>query len=462
MYKTLKFSLLTFVLFFILTSCEKQIDYGPDIELLKSEVASLKNSIKDLTSQLNTLESSLKSKIDQANAKIDSINTTVKSIDLKALSTLTSDILTINNSIKNSNIENTRRLDSIRNVLIQIEASLGKTGQSITSLNDAYNNILSNYVEILKIIKSTLTVIELNGAVFKGSFLRGSLLHFYELDSNLSQTGRSFNATIKDDYGNFNLRAQNLAGKLVRLVGDGFHWNEVLNENSSSRITLTALCKIDSNEIVNVNVLTHIERPRVEYLYNVKGLSFDSAKSKAVSEVLNAFGLENPGIKRSEKVNVVGFGDDSKILLALSTMIQGYRTESQENTAYTKDKDLIEFPEFERSGRYKNILFEGNTIFTGQQFGVSCVLSRKGIKLKVEVLNEDGSPLDGLGFGFPIGTQLGWEVARTAFYIPTYSSTGLGIHDITTGYNDFKVYRVNFYERGFTVPSKVKYITLSE
>lgn len=530
MYKTLKFSLLTFVLFFILTSCEKQIDYGPDIELLKSEVASLKNSIKDLTSQLNTLESSLKSKIDQANAKIDSINTTVKSIDLKALSTLTSDILTINNSIKNSNIENTRRLDSIRNVLIQIEASLGKTGQSITSLNDAYNNILSNYVEILKIIKSTLTVIELNGAVFKGSFLRGSLLHFYELDSNLSQTGRSFNATIKDDYGNFNLRAQNLAGKLVRLVGDGFYWNEVLNENSSSRITLTALCKIDSNEIVNVNVLTHIERPRVEYLYNVKGLSFDSAKSKAVSEVLNAFGLENPGIKRSEKVNVVGFGDDSKILLALSTMIQGYRTESevtqilsdiaqdlevdgtlsdnsigndiethlyysdtalilnnfkikyrklydiemvnsldmrfiklfQENTAYTKDKDLIEFPEFERSGRYKNILFEGNTIFTGQQFGVSCVLSRKGIKLKVEVLNEDGSPLDGLGFGFPIGTQLGWEVARTAFYIPTYSSTGLGIHDITTGYNDFKVYRVNFYERGFTVPSKVKYITLSE
>jgi hypothetical protein len=136
----------------------------------------------------------------------------------------------------------------------------------------------------------------------------------------------------------------------------------------------------------------------------------------------------------------------------------------QENTAYTKDKDLIEFPEFERSGRYKNILFEGNTIFTGQQFGVSCVLSRKGIKLKVEVLNEDGSSPEtlGIGFGFPIGTQLGWEITRTTFYIPTYTSTGLGIHDITTGYNDFKVYRVNFYERGFTVPSKVKYITLSE
>ena len=39
---------------------------------------------------------------------------------------------------------------------------------------------------------------------------------------------------------------------------------------------------------MNVNVLTHLERPRVEYLYNIKNLSFDSAKSQAVKEVLKA------------------------------------------------------------------------------------------------------------------------------------------------------------------------------
>jgi hypothetical protein len=188
---------------------------------------------------------------------------------------------------------------------------------------------LTNYVEILKIVKSTLAVVEINGSVFKGSFLRGSLLFLYELDTNLNQTGRSFNTTIDDDYGNFELKAQNLSGKLVRVVGDGFYWNEVLNENSSTRISLTGICKIDSNETVNVNVLTHLERARVEYLYNIKKLSFDSAKSQAVKEVLKAFGFENTGIKRAEKVGVVGISDDSKILLAISTLMQGYRTESE-------------------------------------------------------------------------------------------------------------------------------------
>ena len=92
---------------------------------------------------------------------------------------------------------------------------------------------------------------------------------------------------------------------------------------------MTGICKIDSNETVNVNVLTHLERARVEYLYNIKKLSFDSAKSQAVREVLKAFGFENTGIKRAEKVGVVGISDDSKILLAISTLMQGYRSESE-------------------------------------------------------------------------------------------------------------------------------------
>ena len=200
---------------------------------------------------------------------------------------------------------------------------------SQTTLSSSYNKILSNYIGILQVVKSTSAIIQIDGSVFKGSFIRGSLLNFYELDNSLNQTGRSFNATIKDDYGNFTLKAQNITGKLVRVVGDGFYWNEVLNENSSSRITLTALCKIDSNETVNVNVLTELERPRVEYLYNIKGLTFDSAKSQAITEVLKAFGYTNTGIKRAEKVGVVGIGDDSKILLAISTLMQGFRTESE-------------------------------------------------------------------------------------------------------------------------------------
>jgi len=336
----IKHSIAVFTIVLVILSCQKQVDYGPDILQLKSDVASLKSSISTITAQLTNLEASLKAKIDLTNSKIDTINISISNINdankknvdsLKAsILSLSNSVKDINTSIKNTNDANKKTLDSLKSAILSVDSSLlylSTTSQ--TTLSSSYNKILSNYIGILQVVKSTSAIIQIDGSVFKGSFIRGSLLNFYELDTNLNQTGRSFNATIKDDYGNFTLKAQNITGKLVRVVGDGFYWNEVLNENSSSRITLTALCKIDSNETVNVNVLTELERPRVEYLYNIKGLTFDSAKSQAVTEVLKAFGYTNTGIKRAEKVGVVGIGDDSKILLAISTLMQGYRSESE-------------------------------------------------------------------------------------------------------------------------------------
>ena len=366
----IKHSIAVFSIVLLVLSCQKQVDYGPDINLIKGQITSINarldsitSAIKLVTSQLTSIESSLKTKIDNANNRIDSIsnalvtlktqvntNTTniasaTKSISeiTTSITGLTSDVKTINTSLTNTNTElksQTKSLlssiDSSFKIIKIIDSTLKVTGVSTDTLNaktillnTSYNDILSKYLELLKLVKTTTLITEIDGSVFKGSFIRGSLLNFYELDTNLNQTGRSFNATIKDDYGNFTLKAQNIMGKLVRVVGDGFYWNEVLNENSSSRITLTALCKIDSNETVNVNVLTELERPRVEYLYNIKGLTFDSAKSQAVTEVLKAFGYTNTAIKRAEKVGVVGIGDESKILLAISTLMQGYRTESE-------------------------------------------------------------------------------------------------------------------------------------
>ena len=335
-----KHSIAVFTIVLLVLSCQKQVDYGPDILQLKSDVASLKSSISTITAQLTNLEASLKAKIDLTNSKIDTINISIsnindankKNVDSLKVSILglSNSVKDINTSIKNTNDANKKTLDSLKVAILSVDSSLlylSTTSQ--TTLSSSYNKILSNYIGILQVVKSTSAIIQIDGSVFKGSFIRGSLLNFYELDNSLNQTGRSFNATIKDDYGNFTLKAQNITGKLVRVVGDGFYWNEVLNENSSSRITLTALCKIDSNETVNVNVLTELERPRVEYLYNIKGLTFDSAKSQAVTEVLKAFGYTNTGIKRAEKVGVVGIGDESKILLAISTLMQGYRTESE-------------------------------------------------------------------------------------------------------------------------------------
>jgi hypothetical protein len=176
------------------------------------------------------------------------------------------------------------------------------------------------------VIIPTSQNVNISGSVFKGTFLRGSSLTFFELDNTLSQTGKTFITSIDDDYGNFSVNARITSGSYVKVVGNGYYWNEVTNENTISTLSLNSICKADSS--INVNVLTHLEAPRVQYLYT-NGLSFDSAKSQAIREVLQVFGYTNTGIKRAEKVSVTGNVDGSKILLAISTLIQGFRTESE-------------------------------------------------------------------------------------------------------------------------------------
>jgi len=288
-------------------------------------------------------------------------------------------------------------------------------------------------------------------------------------------------------------------------------------------------------------VLTHLERPRVEYLYNIKNLSFDSAKSQAVKEVLKAFGFENTGIKRAEKVGVVGVGDESKILLAISTLMQGYRTESevtqilsdfaedlekdgtltdaaigndlethlyytdttavlnyfkvkyrklynadtvnsvdmrfiknfQNNTTYVKDKELVEYPLNDLSGKYKNILSPENSVTTVDvgtgmnQFAITAKIKNKGIKIKVELVDENGNTLIPLS-GRPVifsyfNPPSGW-ISTNLQIRPILIAEGIGSYDYVsvlawstwTG----KV-KINFFEKDYTTPTRSKIVTFN-
>ena len=106
------------------------------------------------------------------------------------------------------------------------------------------------------VIIPTSQNVNISGSVFKGTFLRGSSLTFFELDNSLSQTGKTFNTSIDDDYGNFSVNARITSGSYVKVVGNGYYWNEVTNENTISTLSLNSICKADSS--INVNVLTHL------------------------------------------------------------------------------------------------------------------------------------------------------------------------------------------------------------
>lgn len=171
----------------------------------------------------------------------------------------------------------------------------------------------------------------ITGSVQKGPFLNGSSISVYELFQNYSQTGRSFNTQITDNSGSFALSNIPLISNYVQIRADGYYFNEVCGSNSLSQLTLNCIADIGSAAPVHINLLTHLEKPRVEFLL-ASGMPFDSAKNEAKREVLNIFNISSTGIQNSEHLDISQAGDGNAILLAISTILQGFRTESELST----------------------------------------------------------------------------------------------------------------------------------
>ncbi|KAF0132239.1 MAG: hypothetical protein FD155_763 [Bacteroidetes bacterium] len=176
--------------------------------------------------------------------------------------------------------------------------------------------------------ENTITKSELSGVVQKGPFLNGTSIGIYELNDDYSPTGKTFSSQIIDNTGTFQLMNVSLISPYVQLKADGYYFNEITGQNSNSPITLYALTDITNKTSVNVNILSNLEKSRIEYLLTT-GLSFSDAKKQAEQEILEIFSLSKDDIADFDLLNITEDGDNNAILLAVSIITQGYRTESE-------------------------------------------------------------------------------------------------------------------------------------
>lgn len=174
----------------------------------------------------------------------------------------------------------------------------------------------------------TFTKDKISGVSQKGPFLNGSTLTVIDLDSNFTQTGKTFNTQIIDNSGLFEISNLYLTTPYAKLKADGFYFNEVTNDNSVAPITLYALSDLSNKTTINVNLLSTLEVSRVLYLIS-NGTTFNDAKQQAQQEILNMFCIHIPFIHESELLNISQDGDNNAILLAVSLILQGYRTEAE-------------------------------------------------------------------------------------------------------------------------------------
>jgi uncharacterized protein (TIGR02145 family) len=166
---------------------------------------------------------------------------------------------------------------------------------------------------------------KLSGQALKGPFINGTVVQLYELNSGLNQTGKVFNTVIQNDIGSFEFNSINLVSPVVEIVADGYYFNEVSGDLSTSPLNLYAISDISNSSDVNINIITHIEKDRVRYLTS-QGKSFSEAKQTAQKEVLNAFGFDLPDIANSEMLNITENTEGNAVLLALSVILQGDRS----------------------------------------------------------------------------------------------------------------------------------------
>ncbi len=169
---------------------------------------------------------------------------------------------------------------------------------------------------------------KINGFVQKGPFINGTSISILELESDLSQTGKIFNTQISDNTGSFEFTRIELSSQFVELIADGFYFNETLGDKSKSRLTLYALTDLTNKNSLNVNTLSHLEMDRIKYLIS-QGSTFEDAKRQVQSEILEIFSISKSDIPESELLDISKDGDDNAILLAVSLILQGLRTDAE-------------------------------------------------------------------------------------------------------------------------------------
>ena len=170
---------------------------------------------------------------------------------------------------------------------------------------------------------NAFTVSTIEGSSQKGPYLIGSTITIFELENDLSATGRSFAEEITDNLGYFKIENLELASSFVELRANGFYFNEVTAENSAAQLSLSALSDLKEKESINVNILSTLEKRRTAYLIS-EGQTFAEAKSEALTNVLNIFEIDLPALDASELLDISKLGEGNAALLAVSAIVQSY------------------------------------------------------------------------------------------------------------------------------------------
>ena len=186
--------------------------------------------------------------------------------------------------------------------------------------------------------KVSVSLDSVSGVSQKGPFLSGSKVQVKELESGrtLAQTGNNFDGKILNDKGEFRIPSRMMVSQYMMLEASGYYRNEVTGEESKSPLTLFGVTNVLLGNVVNINLLTHLEYERVIYLVVHEKMTVRQAKEQAQKEIFGLLDIDATGFSNSERLSIAGSSDEDGALLAFSIMFQGDRSVAQLTELLTK------------------------------------------------------------------------------------------------------------------------------
>jgi surface protein len=166
---------------------------------------------------------------------------------------------------------------------------------------------------------------KISGFVQKGPFVSGTNVLMNELTGTFAQTGKVFTSQISNDRGEFEFTNITLNSRYVEFTSTGFYFNEVECKISSAPITLTSLSDIKDKNSITVNVLTHLQKKRLEFLITNRK-SFSEANAQSQAELLAAFKMVLENTTDFDNFNIADNTNEGGMLLAISIILQGNRS----------------------------------------------------------------------------------------------------------------------------------------
>ena len=134
------------------------------------------------------------------------------------------------------------------------------------------------------------------GIAEKGPFRYGTSVKLIELDStqHLADSKRTHKTCILNADGNYSFDSVDFVSPYLRVKASGYFRNELTGGLSSSPVTLEAVVDVTEKDTVNVNILTHMEAPRVLKLVENSGNNqpLRMVKAQALREILASFEIQ--------------------------------------------------------------------------------------------------------------------------------------------------------------------------